>query len=328
MPLTSEYDHMDQIPRHSHSSQDLHTHHISPHSQLGPPYSLLLVDKNESNAISYGFGPGGAGGVVVYSGFLDDVLREPSKSQPSPSPVVQAPSPSPSLWGALTSSLGLRSSSPQPPQPTFPTPEQTSRLAVLLAHELSHLILSHHIETLSSGTILIPSIISICVDTIRTVLYPLTFMVGPFVGDALDKTLRVSFEDVTRAGESCTSRKLEIEADIVSTRLLAIAGFDPRDAVTFWEERVKQAEMAALSASQSETQSLSLGNYWKPGSAHGNTQGGGGPNTQVTHPASVERVKSIRDELSSWDKERMTVLKRLLDERMAQSRSESVVAGA
>ena len=31
-----------------------HSHHHSPHAQLGPPYSLLLVDLPESNALSYG----------------------------------------------------------------------------------------------------------------------------------------------------------------------------------------------------------------------------------------------------------------------------------
>lgn len=107
----------------------------------------------------------------------------------------------------------------------MPTAEQTSRLATLLAHELSHLILSHHIETLSKGTILFPSIISMAADTVRSILYPITFITGPFFGDALDRTLRMGFGDLAKVGEACANTGLEIEADIISARFVLDRSF-------------------------------------------------------------------------------------------------------
>src|SRR5262245_21900244 len=117
------------------------TVHPVSHAIPGPPYSLVVVDKPDAaNAFSYGFGPDGAGGVVVYSGFINDVLsRVPPSSEP-----VQV-----SWWESLTGGLF----SPSRPLRPNPTAEQTSELAILLAHELAHLVLSHHLETLSSGTI-------------------------------------------------------------------------------------------------------------------------------------------------------------------------------
>lgn len=45
-------------------------HYVAPHAIPGAPYSLVLVDKPEAaNAFSYGFGPQGGGGIVVYSGY-------------------------------------------------------------------------------------------------------------------------------------------------------------------------------------------------------------------------------------------------------------------
>ncbi|KAG8730042.1 hypothetical protein FRC12_020545, partial [Ceratobasidium sp. 428] len=143
-----------EIPISPSADGHEHSHHHSPHTQLGPPYSLLLVDLPESNALSYGFGGDGGGGIVVYSGFLDEVLGS------SNVPFNPTPTPQTESWlGKLlpsSSGNGNRAIRNGPPQPT---PEQTEKLATLLAHELSHLLLSHHLETLSSGTIFIPSVI-------------------------------------------------------------------------------------------------------------------------------------------------------------------------
>lgn len=140
----------------------------SPHVIPGPPYSLIVVDKPDSaNAFSYGFGPDGGGGIVVFSGFIDDVLaKHPCPEQDS----SQQPQRS---W--FSSLLGGTLSSAAAPQPA-PTEEQTAELAILLAHELSHLILSHHLETLSSGSIIWPGIISITADVVRAVLFPVTML--------------------------------------------------------------------------------------------------------------------------------------------------------
>lgn len=45
--------------------------YVAPHAIPGAPYSLVLVDKPDAaNAFSYGFGPQGGGGIVVYSGYV------------------------------------------------------------------------------------------------------------------------------------------------------------------------------------------------------------------------------------------------------------------
>lgn len=139
----------------------------TPHVIPGPPYSLIVVDKpDSSNAFSYGFGPDGGGGIVVFSGFIDDIL---AKYPPAPStPPSQEVS-----W--LTFLFGGLPSTPPAPHP-IPTEQQTSELAILLAHELSHLILSHHLETLSSGSIIWPGLLSISTDVVRAVLFPITML--------------------------------------------------------------------------------------------------------------------------------------------------------
>ncbi|KAJ8455498.1 hypothetical protein ONZ45_g18930 [Pleurotus djamor] len=242
-----------------------------PHASTGPPYSLLLVEKPEaSNAFSYGFGPNGGGGVVVYSGFLDEIL---ARQPPSGVPPLQVEEPS-SWWSSLVTILVGR---PPLPSKPVPTPQQTADLAVLLAHELSHLVLSHHLETLSSGSIIIPGFISFAADILRTVLFPVTMLFGPFVNDAVAQLGKVGSIELVKLGEYCTSMKQELEADVVSTRILAHAGYDARHAVRFWEERIN-VTMPEIMGS--------------------------------THPVNDIRVEKLRAELDRWETERQAALHR------------------
>lgn len=147
--------------------------HVSPvpHSVPGPPYALLVVNKpNASNAFSYGFGPDGGGGIVVYSGFLDEILSRASPEKATVEP--EQLSWFTSLFGGIFSSPPASSSHP------VPTPSQTAELAILLSHELAHLVLSHHLETLSSATIIIPGVMSMISDIIRVVIFPVTMLFG------------------------------------------------------------------------------------------------------------------------------------------------------
>lgn len=186
----------------------------APHIIPGPPYSLVLIDNPEScNAFSYGFGPDGAGGVVVFSGFLDQILAQ------QPLEPVISEQPSSSSW--LSFLFGSLFSSPQPSVISYrPTPEQTSDLAILLAHELAHLVLSHHLETLSSRTIVIPGVLSILSDLLRTLTFPLTMLFGPFVNDAVAQMGKVGSGELGIIHENCTTMLQEIEADVVSARLV------------------------------------------------------------------------------------------------------------
>lgn len=198
--------------------------HPTPHTIPGPPYSLLIVDRPDChNAFSFGFGPDGGGGIVVYSGFLDEILSAPppSGAQPPAGPVQlkDTTRPDSGFWSSFLGSFFALS--PPPSQTPCPTPEQTSQLAILLAHELAHLILSHHLETLSSGTVIIPGTLSMAADLFRALLFPVTMLFGPFVNDAVANLGKVGFGEVGKLQEYCTSMSQEFEADTVSARYVS-----------------------------------------------------------------------------------------------------------
>ncbi|KAJ7274375.1 hypothetical protein B0H12DRAFT_1088370 [Mycena haematopus] len=260
-----------------------------PHSIPGPPYSLLVVDKPEaSNAFSYGFGPDGGGGIVVYSGFLDEILARAPCEWDKPPPAAPQSS---SWWSSLIGGIF----SPIPPSPTHPvpTPSQTAELAILLSHELAHLVLSHHLETLSSATIIIPGVMSMVSDIIRVVIFPVTMMFGPFVNDAVAQLGKVGSGELEKVGEYCTSVKQEIEADVVSARLLAHAGYDARKAVAFWENR-SISECSSVEPRAKEFPSSSF--------VHNITGS--------KHPVSEVRVNSLKGELLRWETERRAELRK------------------
>lgn len=178
---------------------------LAPRAVAPAEYSLLVVDDpSSSNAFSYGFGPDGASGIVVYSGFLDDIFRR--------IPIEYTEHEDDRSW--LAKFLGA----PRPPPRPTPTEEQTAELAILLAHELSHLVLWHHLETLSSAKIVLPGVLSILSDILRVVIFPATMMFGPFVNDAVAQMGKVGSLELEKMGEYCTTTNQEIEADIVSTR--------------------------------------------------------------------------------------------------------------
>ncbi|KIY48509.1 hypothetical protein FISHEDRAFT_42993 [Fistulina hepatica ATCC 64428] len=274
------------------------------HTIPGPPYSLVIVDEPASaNAFSYGFGPDGAGGIVLYSGFLDEVLA----ARPNPPP----PSPPPSRASWLVR-LGLGAPQPQPPQQVCPTPEQATELAVLLSHELAHLVLAHHLETLSAATVIIPGALSIFADIARVLVFPVTMLFGPFVNDAVAQLGRVGSLELTKIGESCTTYHQEIEADQVSVRILAHAGYDARDAVTYWEQRilsdrpvVEGAHRVQLAHSPSESDASS--SVMRFASTIMEKLEGDG------HPPGLVRVSRLKEELLRWETERRAAARKLDD---------------
>ncbi|KAF9267722.1 hypothetical protein L218DRAFT_954912 [Marasmius fiardii PR-910] len=270
-------------------------HHTPvPHSIPGPPYNLLVVDRPEAlNAFSYGFGPNGGGGIVVYSGFLDDIL-----SRIPPETTATQPK---SWWSQLFGSVFR-------PKPSAPHPvpgkEQTSELAILLAHELAHLILSHHLETLSSGTVMIPGTLSVISDVLRVLIFPITMIFGPFVNDAIAQLGKMGSGELVKVGEYCTSMKQEIEADVVSARLLAHAGFDARDAISFWEQR-------ALSVTECAHAEPMEPNY--TGDKLSKSEGLARSIMGTGHPVNEVRVGKLKSELVRWETERRAALLRLKD---------------
>lgn len=288
------------------------------HVIAGPPYSLIVVDDPTArNAFSYGFGPDGAGGIVVYSGFLDDILSKHAQStEPNGSGSAVQPAATSSFWSNLFG--GLFFAAPPPPAQHHPTMEQTTDLAILLAHELSHLVLSHHLETLSSMTIFVPGVLSLVSDFIRAFVFPITMLFGPFVNDAFADLGKAGSGELSKLGEYCTSMKQEIEADVVSARLLAHAGFDSRKAVKFWEGRAEgfQASECVASAAfdrgeQRESQAQRAFTLRIVGSGH---------------PVNEVRVDKLREELGRWRTERERVLSELQTKQGVRTNMDSVQA--
>lgn len=213
-------------------------------------------------------------------------------------------------------------------------PEQTSALATLLSHELSHLVLSHHLETLSSG-IFIPLVSGILLDFARVIIFPcaffvslvssavaynllasVTFMFGPFISDALADASKLGMREVSKASEACASRELELEADKVSVRLMSLAGFDPRRAISFWEDRLNDTWALDADAIR-HSGAMPTASFWSPHAPAVNAANG--ERMPNSHPLGSERVRRLRKELDRWDEEKEKL-------RGAQAEGESAAA--
>jgi hypothetical protein len=108
---------------------------------------------------------------------LDEILADTT------TPNVQVRSEeSPAQESWFQSLFGTASHRPSTPPSTsnvsadhpVPTEEQTIRLACVLAHELAHLLLAHHLEALSASQVLIPNVTGLASDLIRTLIFPVT----------------------------------------------------------------------------------------------------------------------------------------------------------
>ncbi|KAI5996739.1 hypothetical protein EDD15DRAFT_2387139 [Pisolithus albus] len=268
------------------------------HVVAGPPYSLLVVDKPDAaNAFSYGFGPDGASGIVVYSGFLDDILAKSSDDNTT-SPQQK---PEESSWWAQ----GFRSffspsasNSTVKPYPT-PTKDQTTYLAILLAHEVAHLLLSHQLKSLSSSAVVVPVVISMFADIAHTFLgtLPTTALPGPIVSDAIARLEKAGSDELSKLGEYRTTVSQEIEADVVSARLLAHAGFDARQTVAFWESRQNSTETTDPSPTA-------------PSDVHGTGWILADRIMGISRPVNGVRIERLKNELTRWELEKKVALKR------------------
>ncbi|GAA5999868.1 hypothetical protein JCM10207_005948 [Rhodosporidiobolus poonsookiae] len=322
-------------------------------ASLHVEYDLLVVDRPDANAFSFGFGPeraareeeGRRGVIVVYTGFIDEILGRAGVPLPLTPPASAPSSPSSSasrLFPSLTSSSSPAPSPAAQVDPiaayltpaVLPTQEQTKALAVLLSHELAHLCLDHTLEAYASTNLLVPHLARLGSDVLRTVLYPLTFLLGPFLNDALGRSLHEGalggFGVLGQAVNSCESRKLESEADRVALRLLAGSGIDPHFALSFWEDRLSTtssgpssppslSSSSAISASSDSRPALHpvrLHSHAHPHShshahlpAHSQGSATGSPEGDKvvdgllrSHPVDEERVEAIKLELAGWER--------------------------
>jgi len=128
----------------------------------------------------------------------------------------------------------------------LPVTQTETGLAVVMGHEVSHALLNHGQQRMSAGVLQQLGAVVVSVATDSDLV-----MAAYGVGSALLGTLPFS-------------RSHESEADHYGLILMAIAGYDPSEAVPFWER------MAAMG-------------------------GGGSLEFLSTHPSSTTRIRQLRD---------------------------------
>jgi len=139
----------------------------------------------------------------------------------------------------------------------LPVTKTEDGLAVVLGHEISHALLNHGQQNLSAGILQELSIIGITIgaaaaglsEEVQTALL-LTAYLGSVIGGTLP-----------------FSRSNESEADHYGLMLMAIAGYNPDEAVPFWQR------MAAMGSS--------------------------GPQFLSTHPSPSTRIRQLQE----WNSE-------------------------
>ncbi|KAG0084843.1 hypothetical protein BGZ92_009529 [Podila epicladia] len=125
-------------------------------------------------------------------------------------------------------------------------------LDVVVAHELGHLVQEHYLETRGSGKLAngVESILIGAAYYIRTVTWSFFGRFGPVI-NGLWEVYQESV--IHRAVLGPCNHPLEHEADQLSIKLLARAGFDPQVVPEFWrwnewDSRRKQAHLDAWGA--------------------------------------------------------------------------------
>lgn len=299
-------------------------------THLRPQNAVLVIDRPESNAFSFGFygsvDQPQPGVTIVFTGAIDEIMasgigQTADKSSGHQLPIqyiphegVQEPSWIRSFFGSLLAPPVKYSPRHQVAASPM-TREQEEALAVLVAHELAHLVLSHTLESYANTALLWPQLEKLGWDMLRVFIYPVTAVLGPFVQDAISATVKVGIEESAEGRgllpalrSSCESKKLEYEADAVALRLLANAGIDPRSAIHFWEDRLLHPSGPHVHSDHADHGTGSLHNG-QPGLLRDEVRGmhevhcENDAETQSfikTHPADEERILAIKKELAKW----------------------------
>lgn len=298
-------------------------------SYFEPHNAVILIDRPESNAFSFGF-YGSAntpqpGVVIVFTGAIDEIMS----SGPHPYAITQKqeqaaamsamishedvhePSWLRSFFGSIIPSHQAQQQKRGTATHSL-TSQQEEALAVLLAHELAHLVLSHTIESYANTALLWPQLEKLGWDMLRVFIYPITAVLGPFVQDAISATVKVGVQESAEGRgllpaltSSCESKKMEFEADTVALRLLANAGIDPRSAIQFWEERLFHQNQASSHSHEGGSAHMQehpgqLRNEVRHMHEVHSDNDADSYSFIKTHPADRERIAALRKELARW----------------------------
>lgn len=100
-------------------------------------------------------------------------------------------------------------------------PSANSHLvAFIIAHEIGHLLLYHHLESVSQ-MLFYSSLGEVLVDFFQSIFYPFFVMFGPFVEEGMRAMGRVAITEGRELVHLCFSTTMEIEADFIALRSVA-----------------------------------------------------------------------------------------------------------
>ncbi|KAI8080532.1 hypothetical protein BDF21DRAFT_362559 [Thamnidium elegans] len=103
----------------------------------------------------------------------------------------------------------------------------TTRMAVILSHEIAHSIQRHFVEQHGFA-----SLMFMLGDITRGVFWIVTESLGPYINQVINEYISTF---ITMETQTTYNRRLEKEADLVGLKILAKAGYDPRIAVDVWQ---------------------------------------------------------------------------------------------
>ncbi|KAI9021517.1 peptidase family M48-domain-containing protein [Phycomyces nitens] len=132
----------------------------------------------------------------------------------------------------------------------------TKKIAVILSHEMAHSIQRHFVE--QNGLI---SFLTMLVDITRGALWMVTESFGPYINQKINDTLSGYIQLHTNLSYN---RLLEKEADLVGLKILAKAGYDPREAIAVWNTMAELEKTVANATNENEKTDQSVEHLTAP----------------------------------------------------------------
>ncbi|KAG2237708.1 hypothetical protein INT48_009646, partial [Thamnidium elegans] len=127
----------------------------------------------------------------------------------------------------------------------------TTRMAVILSHEIAHSIQRHFVEQHGFA-----SLMFMLGDITRGVFWIVTESLGPYINQVINEYISTF---ITMETQTTYNRRLEKEADLVGLKILAKAGYDPRIAVDVWQ-RMADLEVELKQENKHEEKPVTIEN--------------------------------------------------------------------